>query len=220
MEQIYRIFEPLKLLQGIKAQHFKKNQDLSDILLEASCMTLLVSKPCATCRVFLSLHPSLSSSHLLHIRLDLVDCGRIRTAASFKEIIPTDAEPRYPAERVEAIKLWKIPVVGECLLTKGVMCNLHICRGKLQARLDLWFSPSLSYMFPQKIRCPDCTSVHHVGLGMRKHRKVRSQDSQRATSFCCKSKQLCKKKLRRQIIIGVHTAGTSTPPKKVPDSNG
>ena len=153
------------------------------ILLEASCMTLLISKPCATCCVFLSLHPSLSSSHLLHIRLDLVDCGRIRTAASFKEIIPTNAEPRYPAERVEAKKLWKIPVVGECLLTKGVMCNLHICRGKLQARLDLWFSPSLSYMFPQKIRCPDCMSVHHVGLGMRKHRKVRSQDSQRATSF-------------------------------------
>ena len=165
MEQIYRIFKPLKLLQGIKAQHFKKkHQDLSDILLEASCMTLLISKPCATCCVFLSL-PFLSSSHLLHIRLDLVDCGRIRTAASFKEIIPTDAEPRYPAERVEAT---------------GLMSNLHICRGKLQARLDLWFSQPLSYMFPQKIRCPDCMSVHHVGLGMRKHRKVRSQDSQKS----------------------------------------
>ena len=142
-----------------------KHQDLSDILLEASCMTLLISKPCATCCVFLSLHPSLSSSHLLHIRLDLVDGGRIRTAASFKEIIPTDAEPRYPAERVEAT---------------GLMCNLHICRGKLQARLDLWCSQPLSCMFPQKIRCPDCMSAHHVGLGMRKHRKVRSQDSQKS----------------------------------------
>ena len=60
------------------------------------------------------------------------------------------------------------------------VCNLHICRGKLQARLDLWCSQPLSYMFPQKIRCPDCMSAHHVGLGMRKHRKVRSQDSQKS----------------------------------------
>lgn len=143
-------------------------------------MTLLISKPCATCCVFLSLHPSLSSSHLLHIRLDLVDCGRIRTAASFKEIIPTYAEPRYPAERVEGT---------------GLMSNLHICRGKLQAWLDLWFSQPLSYMFPQTIRCPDYTSVHHVGLGMRKHRKVRSQDSQRATSFFVNPSNFAKENL-------------------------
>ena len=84
-------------------------------------MTLLISKPCATCCVFLSFDPSFCSSHLLHIRLDLVDCGRIRTAASLKEIIPTDAEPRYPA-MVAATKLKR----ACCISSRLIFSWIHL----------------------------------------------------------------------------------------------